>query len=113
MRINHIVLSLLTLLVISCGTRTAEHFQALPFPDVMPPDMMENAQDRAEYMASHWWDKLTDEERTYPSDSLLVSGVSKDAVEQKFANWVNVLSMIDYDPAAKAMVRLYDRAVKC
>ena len=98
---------------ISCGTRKAEQFQALPFPDVMPPEMMENPQDRAEYMASHWWDRLTDEERTYPSDSILVSGVSRDDVEQKFANWVNVLFMIDHAPASKAVARLYDRSVRC
>ena len=113
MKLNHIILSLLAFFAISCGTRKAEQFQALPFPDVMPPEMLENPQDRAEYMASHWWDKLTDEERTYPSDSLLVSGVSKDAVEQKFANWVNVLSMIDYAPASKSVRRLFDRTLKC
>ncbi len=113
MKINHIVISTLAMLVMSCGTRKAEQFQALPFPDVMPPEMLEDPLDRAEYMAEHWWDRLTDEERAYPSDSTLVSGVSKDAVEQKFANWVNVLSMIRYESSSKAVRKLFDRAVKC
>ena len=39
------------ILVTSCGQKKAEQFQALPFPDVAPPAMMEEAQDMAEYMA--------------------------------------------------------------
>ena len=113
MKINHIVLSALAIIAVSCGTRKAEQFQALPFPDVMPPEMLEDPLDRAEYMAEHWWDRLTDEERAYPSDSILVSGVSKEVVEQKFANWVNVLSMIEYESSSKAVRKLFDRAVRC
>ena len=107
------VLSVLAILAMGCGTRKAEQFQALPFPDVMPPEMLETTQDRAEYMAEHWWDKFADENRTYPCDSTLVSGVLREVVEQKFANWVNVLSMIDYPPAAKSVKKLYDKALKC
>jgi len=101
------------IVITGCGTRKAEQFQALPFPDVQLPGMIQGPQDRAEYMAEHWWDKFTDTETSYPSDSTLVNGVSKDEVEQKFANWVNVLSMTSYDVASKAVRRLYDRAVKC
>ena len=107
------VLSVLAILAMGCGTRKAEQFQALPFPDVMPPEMLETPQDRAEYMAEHWWDKFADDSRAYPCDSTLVSGVSRDVVEQKFANWVNVLSMVDYPHAAKSVRRLYDKALKC
>ena len=107
------VLSVLAILAMGCGTRKAEQFQALPFPDVMPPEMLETPQDRAEYMAEHWWDKFADENRAYPCDSTLVSGVSREVVEQKFANWVNVLSMVDYPHAAKSVRRLYDKALKC
>ena len=107
------VLSVLAILAMGCGTRKAEQFQALLFPDVMPPEMLETPQDRAEYMAEHWWDKFADENRAYPCDSTLVSGVSRDVVEQKFANWVNVLSMVDYPHAAKSVRRLYDKALKC
>lgn len=107
------VLSVLAILAMGCGTRKAEQFQALLFPDVMPPEMLETPQDRAEYMAEHWWDKFADDSRAYPCDSTLVSGVSRDVVEQKFANWVNVLSMVDYPHAAKSVRILYDKALKC
>ena len=112
MRINQLILILSIILTVGCKEK-AEQFQALLFPDVMPPEMLETPQDRAEYMAEHWWDKFADDSRAYPCDSTLVSGVSRDVVEQKFANWVNVLSMVDYPHAAKSVRRLYDKALKC
>ena len=113
MRINQLILILSIILTVGCKEKKAEQFQALPFPDVMPPEMLETPQDRAEYMAEHWWDKFADDSRAYPCDSTLVSGVSREVVEQKFANWVNVLSMVDYPHAAKSVRRLYDKALKC
>ena len=101
------------LIVAGCGQRKAEQFQALPFPDVLPPAMMEDPQDRAEYMAQNMWNSLTDPSRTYPCDSLLVSGVRRADVEQKFANWTQVLRMSSRPVAEKSVSRLYDRALAC
>ena len=101
------------LIVAGCGLRKAEQFQALPFPDVLPPAMMEDPQDRAEYMAQNMWNSLTDPSRTYPCDSLLVSGVRRADVEQKFANWTQVLGMSSRPVAEKSVSRLYDRALAC
>ena len=101
------------LIVAGCGQRKAEQFQALPFPDVLPPAMMEDPQDRAEYMAQNMWNSLTDPLRTYPCDSLLVSGVRRTDVEQKFANWTQVLGMSSRPVAEKSVSRLYDRALAC
>ena len=113
MKINHIILSALAILAVSCGTRKAEQFQALPFPDVVPPAMMEDAQDRADYMAQNMWNRLLDPSRVYPCDSLLVSGVRRADVEQKFANWIQVLRMTDRSTAGKAVSGLYDKALAC
>ena len=101
------------LIVAGCGQRKAEQFQALPFHDVLPPAMMEDPQDRAEYMAQNMWNSLTDPSRTYPCDSLLVSGVRRTDVEQKFANWTQVLGMSSRPVAEKSVSRLYDRALAC
>ena len=95
------------------GNRKAEQFTALPFPDVVPPAMIEDVNDKVEYMAVRWWDGITDPSREYPCDSLLVSGVSRDDVEQKFSNWVNILGMVDMSVAGKSLNRLYDRAAAC
>ena len=105
---------LLAALAVSCGQgKKAEQFKALPFPECMPPGMMEDPMDRAEYVAEHYWDGITDPSRTYPSDSLLVSGVRKTDIEQKFADWTSVLDMISFQKAEKAVSRLYDRALVC
>ena len=96
-----------------CGQKKAERFTALPFPDITLPSMIQDQQDVAEYYTQHYWDKITDSERTYPSDSLLVSGVRKEDVEQKFANWLAIMDMVDLEMAEKSVKRLYDRALAC
>ena len=103
------------LLIAGCGGngRKAEQHTALPFPDVVPPAMMENVQDRTEYMALHWWDAITDPSRPYTCDTSLVSGVKRNDVEQKFSNWTNILNMVDLAHARKSLTRLHDRAVVC
>ena len=114
MTIRNLIITASVLVLAGCaGNRKAEQFVALPFPDVVPPAMMEDARDRAEYMALHWWDGITEASREYPGDTTLVSGVRKEDVEQKFANWVNILNMLDMSVVGKSVVRLYDRAAAC
>ena len=75
--------------------------------------MMEDTQDRAEYMALNTWNRFADPTREYPSDSTLVSGVRKGDVEQKFATWCQVLDMAGHKTAYKAVNKLYDAALAC
>ena len=113
MRLNILNIAVLMIAVVSCGQKKAEQFQALPFPDVVPPAMMADFQDRAEYMAINMWNGLLDLSRAYPCDSVLVSGVSKDDVEQKFANWISVLDAAGMKTAEKAISSLYNKAYAC
>lgn len=99
--------------VYGCGQRKVNEFQALTFPDVMPPAMMEDPMDRAEYVAMNMWNLLLDPSRTYPSDSSFVSGVRIGDVEQKFANWADILNVIDNGTASKAVSALYDKVLSC
>ena len=94
---------IVAVLAASCGNRRAEHFEALPFPDIVPPAMMEDPLDRAEYMALNMWNSLLDVSRGYPSDSVMVSGVLKTDIEQKFANWSQILGMVRQQSAEKAV----------
>ncbi len=112
---NRTIILLSLLLVLSgCGqNRKAEVFKPLPFPGVSVPGMITEPQDIAEYLALNYWDGITDTSREYPSDSLLVSGVRKEDVEQKFADWTAVLDMLPRGTADKAVARLYDRASAC
>lgn len=107
------ILILTAILAVGCRQKKAEQFVALPFPDITLPGMLTSPQDAAEYMAEHFWDVLTDPSREYPSDSLLVSGVSKGDVEQKFANWLSVLDITSLKVVERSVARLYDRAIAC
>ena len=113
MKHNLLIIAAAAILVAGCGQRKAEQFQALPFPDVFPPAMMEDAQDRVEYMALNTWNRLTDPSREYPSDSTLVCGVKKIDVEQKFATWCQILDMAGHNFAHKSINKLYDAALAC
>ena len=115
MNIKSLTISASLLLLAGCGTNSkkAEHFRALPFPDVLPPAMVDNPVAMTEYMALHWWDGITDISRSYPCDTLLVSGVRVGDVEQKMANWSNLLGVVDMSVVEKSMGRLYERAAAC
>jgi hypothetical protein len=114
MRIKFMIICTVAVLAAGCANnRKAEQFTALPFPASVPPAMMEAPSDRAEYMAMHWFDHLTDPSRTYPCDSVLVSGVKKGEVEQNFANWINVLDMVGLDYARKSVSHIFDRVATC
>ena len=75
--------------------------------------MISSQQDAYDYLAEHFWDVLTDSERSYPSDSVLVSGVRKADVEQRFANWISILDNVSLKISAKAIGKLYDKAWAC
>ena len=108
------MITILVAMAAGCGQgKKAERFSALPFPDAAVPGMMTDPQDRAEYLAEHYWDAITDPSRTYPSDSLHVSGVRKAEVEQKFADWTYILNSLPFRNAEKAVARLYDKALAC
>ena len=114
MKIKFMIICTAVVLAAGCANnRKAEQFAALPFPAVVPPAMMEDPQDRAEYMAMRWFDPITDPSRTYPCDTVLVSGVRKSDVEQNFANWINLLDMVSLDKARKSVSHIYDRVAAC
>ena len=112
MRDRILILALLAALAAGCGQgKKAEQFKALPFPDVVPPEMMSDPADRAEYLAEHYWDRLMDPAREYPSDSLLLNGVRRGDIEQKFADWTSILDMVPRSSADRSISSLYDRSV--
>lgn len=109
-----VVLLAAAVAVMACGQRRkAEPFAALPFPAVSLPGVISSQQEAAGYMAEHYWDAFADKDRTYPSDSLLSSGVRKEEVEQRFADWLAILDMNDPVTAGTAVGRLCDKAVSC
>ena len=114
MRINITLILAVLLLAAGCRERKAEQFHALPFPDVQLPSMISGQQEALEYMAVNYWNGMTDpSRRNYPSDSLLVSGVRRGDVEQKFADWTSIMEYAGNGIWSKAVGNLYDRALAC
>ena len=114
MRIRIYLICAAAIIASACGNnKKAEQVKALPFPEIIPPAMMEDPEDRAEFMATNMWNSLLDPSRSLPSDSLLVSGVDRQEVEQKFATWSQILSFIRIQAAEKAVNVLYDKAYAC
>ena len=101
------------LAAVGCGQKKAEQFKALPFPDITLPAMIQTQQDAAAYYADHFWDSFLSPDRDYPCDSVLVSGVRKADLEQKYANWLNILDMVDLKKSEKAIRKLYEKALAC
>ena len=114
MRIKTTFILAVLLLAAGCRERKAEQFHALPFPDVQLPSMISGQQEALEYMAVNYWNGMTDpSRRNYPSDSLLVSGVRRGDVEQKFADWTSIMEYAGHGVWSKAVGNLYDRALAC
>lgn len=113
MRIKQIFILAVLLLAAGCREKKAERFTALPFPAVQLPSMISGQQEALEYMAVNYWNGITDPSRSYPSDSLLVSGVRRGDVEQKFADWTSIMEYAGNGIWSKAVGNLYDRAFAC
>lgn len=110
---KYIFIFLYMLVLAACGQKKTEKSAPQSFPEVVIPGMLSDAQDRADWLALNYWNRFADSERTFPSDSLLVSGVRKADVEQRFANWVSLLEMVLPSTAEKAVMNLCDMALEC
>ena len=75
--------------------------------------MISGQQEALEYLAQNYWNNVTDPSNLYPSDSVLMNGVRKADVEQKFADWTYILEAAGPDIWSKAVAGLYDRALRC
>ncbi len=88
-KISILLLSILALVGCKCkSNEETEPFQALSFPNVSIPTMLTDTDAKAKYYVDHFWDGFLEMSGQYPSDSLLVSGVKKEDVEQAFVNYV-------------------------
>ena len=76
------------------------------FPMVTPPAMVEDQNEKIEYMAMHYWDAFMKPEPGFRCDSLHIAGVQKGEVEQKVANFIYMLDMVPMKVAGKAVARL-------
>ena len=102
------------LLAAACANGPARKApEPVAFPQVQVPGVIQEPQERADYVVLHFWDAFTDTTRTGVCDSSLVKGVKKDAVEDQYGLFATLLDQVAPATAEKAMIRLYDRAALC
>lgn len=101
-------------LVLACGGGAGRKAVApVPFPQVTVPGIVQDPQERVDYMVEHFWDAFADTARTGVCDTALVAGVRKDDVEERFGLFATLMDQATPSVARKAMVRLYDKAAAC
>lgn len=93
--------------------KAEQAFTALPFPEVQVPTMITTQKEALEYLAKNYWNHITDPSRNYQCDTMYVSGVDKNVVEQKFADWTLVLDNVELNYAQGSIRNLYDRCSAC
>lgn len=109
---------LIVLLVASCGPKSGNEKVEVSavvrkFPMVNIPTMIQQPQEAAEYLASHYWEAFlsSDSEsgQTYLCDSVHVAGVPIVDFEQSLANYIYILESVPLKNAQKAVSQLADK----
>ena len=96
-----------------CGGRKAARgpapsVRAFPMPaDV--PTMIVSQDEKIEWMAGHYWDRLLDTTGVWVCDTTYVNGVRKDDVEEQFGIWVSMIeNLLPLPKAARASSHLFE-----
>lgn len=118
------------------GKKVADAGVERAFPQITVPALIEDADERVEYVALHFFDDFlkpldatsrrgqsspeeSDRSRKEASaalflcDSSHIAGVSADKFEQAFATWCGALDMVPLPVAEKAVGRLFEKSVAC
>lgn len=100
-------------LITGCGGRRQEAAVPVPFPKPSVPSMINTREEALDFLSLHYWDEFTDPDRKMVSDSVLVSGVLKEDVEQAFSDYLGILGIAGPDLADKAMSGLFEKIAAC
>ena len=103
------------LVMAACGGNKTS--RAVPqndaFPNVQVPAMIEEPQARMEYVAVHFWDSFADTSRTGLCDSVHVSGIPSETVEEAFGTYASLLGAVSPSVASEAVSGLVAQISAC
>lgn len=105
-------IGILLALALSCGQPKKQAPQApatRDFPMAEIPMMITQPDQRAEWMALHFWDPFTQPEKLYPCDSVTVNGVPADKLEQQVGLFASLLQQISIGASQEAMKAAFGR----
>ena len=104
---------ILSLILEGCGggkTSSRNVQQARKFPSMEVPGMITDPAEMVDYAAEHFWDRFLDTSFTGKCDSALVSGVTRQEVENSFGTYSAILWQTDVRKALKSVASLFARA---
>lgn len=104
---------ILSLILEGCGggkTSSRNVQQARKFPSMEVPGMITDPAEMIDYAAEHFWDRFLDTSFTGKCDSALVSGVTRQEVENSFGTYSAILWQTDVRKALKSVASLFARA---
>lgn len=78
------------------------------FPMVTVPTALSDVEERAAWIADHYWDPFLNPAERFPGDSLF-NGVTAQELEQQMGNYAYILQLVPVSKARGAVSLLYDR----
>ena len=73
------------------------------------PMMITQPDQRAEWLAQHFWDSFTQPDKLYPCDSVTVNGVPAEKLEQQVGLFASILQQISIPAGQEAMKAAFGR----
>lgn len=105
-------IGLLLVVALSCGQPKKQAPQApavRDFPMAEIPMMITQPEQRAEWIALHFWDSFTQPDKLYFCDSVTVNGVNVDKLEQQVGLFATILQQISIPAGQEAMKAAFGR----
>lgn len=105
---KYVVVLVAAVVLAACGPRPAKKADApqkRSFPRAEAPAMIDNPQERLEYIVLHFWDAFAKVDQ--PTDSLTIGGVPKADVEAQVGVFATLLQQVPAPVGSKAMLALY------
>ena len=99
-------------LALSCGQPKKQAPQApatRDFPLAEIPMMITEPEQRADWIALHFWDPFTQADKLYFCDSVTVNGVDADKLEQQVGLFASILQQISIPAVQEAMKAAFGR----
>ena len=99
-------------LALSCGQPPKKAPQTpatREFPMAEIPMMITQPDQRAEWLALHFWEPFTQPDKLYPCDSVTVNGVSAEKLEQQVGLFASILQQISIPAGQEAMKAAFQR----
>jgi len=78
------------------------------FPVVQVPGIISDPEERAAYIASHYWEAFAAGDTLGQSDSAVIAGVARKELEQAVSNYIFLLDGLDMTKAKAEAARAYD-----